>query len=155
MSESDQRLVACSHLDVCGGPRQEPLHQGKFLDLGGFLFGEGLLGGAPAGYVHPDPGVLVVGVEGDVDCEVVGGERGVGVAMCIDEPGGDELASGVDFLGDFALVAFSDVDDSFLVEYHDSALDDSVLLSVEADHVSALDHYCHVRCLWWVIVLCG
>jgi hypothetical protein len=47
------------------------------------------------------------------------------------------------------------VDYLFLVEYHDSVSDDSVLLSVEADHGSALDLYGHVRFISWVIVLLG
>jgi len=96
--------------------------------------------------------MLVKGVEGDVDCEVVGGERGVGVAVGVDESRGDELASGVDLLVDSARVALADVDYLFLVEYHDTALDNPVPLSVEADHGSALDLYHHVRFLCWVIV---
>ncbi len=83
------------------------------------------------------------------------GEGGVGVAVCVDESGGDEFAPGVDFLVDSARVALSDVDYLILVEYHDSVSDDPVLLSVEADHGSSLDLYSHVRFLCWVIVLWG
>ena len=75
------------------------------------------------------------------------------MAVGVDESGCDEFARSIDLLVDSARVTFPDVDDLFLVEYHDSVLDNSVTLSVEADHGPSLDLYSHVRFLWWMIVL--